>query len=337
MSNVGPGKILNIMGAYMQSKILLVSNKIHLFDTIDNGEVSSIEIAKKLNLDQRFCKVLLDSLASIEILKKNGDLYSNSNDVKDFLLKDSPNYLGDLLLFQENEWNSWNNLYETIITGTPKGCDFSVKMKAEELETYIKAMDESGRYASSIIPALINLNKCDKLLDLGCGSGIFGASFLKRYPKLKVSFLDYPEVIELTKKYLKNYEDVNFIEANYHKYNFEENYDCIFCSHNIHENSEKENKILFRNVYNSLEKYGKFIIHDYIVDETEIRPVFSAVFSVNMVLQSGKGKSYCINEIKEWLKECGFKNVEYKPLGIHFPSSIVVAEKRESSYELDKK
>lgn len=328
MNYLGPGRILKIMGAFMQSKILLVANKLNVFEVIGDEEINSMNIANKLNLKEEYCTVLLNSLASIGLLCKKGDLYSNSNDVKEFLIKGSSNYLGDLLLFQENEWISWQYLYETISTGSSKGSDFNIKMEDEELKTYIKAMDESGRYSSKIIPHMVDLKGKTSFLDLGCGSGIFGKSFSEYYPKLKIDFLDYPEVIELTKRYLKDYEKYNYISTDYHNYNVTKKYDCIFCSHNIHQNSAQENIELFKKVYKALNKDGFFVIHDFIVDETEINPSFSAIFSVNMILQSDGGKTYSIKELKSWLEECGFVNVEYKSLGIEIPSSIIVAEKR---------
>lgn len=326
MKNQGPGRILKIMGAFMHSKILLVATKLGLFDVIGDDCLKLEEISKKLKVREDYCRIFLNALVAIGLLKKSKKLYSNSSDVKDFLLRKSKSYMGDLLLFQEDEWISWNYLYQTMIEGNPKGINTELAMTDDELKNYINAMHQSGRFVSRMILSMIDLKECKTFLDLGCGSGVFGLSFLQKYPKLNITFLDNSKVLDITKQYAKDY-DVNYIEANYDTYDFKDTYDCVFCSHNVHLKSPEENQDLFRRIYSILNKKGLFVIHEYMLKNSGTSPIFPAVFSVNMMLQTGAGRNYTFSEIERMLKDAGFESIENKSLGNKFQSSIVTAKK----------
>jgi|GEM_PF-1532328 len=332
MENLGPGRLLKIMGMFMHSKILLVAHKIGVFEAIGNEKKNLDEVSFGLKIDRRHCGILLNSLVAIGVLIKDNDaLYCNCNDVKEFLLKDSANYFGSLLLFQENEWDSWNFLFESLMYQRPMGIEINEAMSLDELEIYIQAMHETGKFPSSIIPSLIDLKNCKSLLDLGCGSGIYSMGFLRRNPHLEINLLDYPDVIKLTRKYIPNefrYSNINYIEANYLNYEFDRKYDCVFCSHNLHEHSDEINQSLAEKMYDSINNGGMVVLHDYITDNNEIEPLFPVVFSVNMIIQTRGGKCYSYTEISQWLQKAGFINVRLVKLGIDFPSSIIIASKR---------
>jgi len=44
------------------------------------------------------------------------------------------------------------------------------------------------------------------------------------------------------------------------------------------------------------------------------RPVWGALFSVNMLVNTWAGRSYSSKEIKRWLLEAGFKNIKERPV-----------------------
>jgi SAM-dependent methyltransferase len=330
MSNGGPSDILRIMSLFMQSKILLVANKIGIFSTIGHNELTADELAVQLNFDKKHSRLMLNALAAMKIVEKNNGKYKNSTAVREFLLEESANYIGSLLLFQENEWESWDYLYDTLIEKQPKGADLEAGMDEEELVVYMKAMHDIGKMPAGLLPALVRLKGTETLLDLGCGSCVYSLGFLKRYPGLSVTLLDMPEVLKITRTNIpeKYSNNVRFIEANYFEWDYSGKFDCVLCSHNLHYNDEEMNIQLLGKIYSILNEGGTLILHDYFIDEDTLSPFFPVLFSVNMMMQTKGGECYDINTVKHWItKDNSYTNYKHISLGTELPGSIVIAQK----------
>jgi 2-polyprenyl-3-methyl-5-hydroxy-6-metoxy-1,4-benzoquinol methylase len=328
MEQSGLDKILSTMGAYMQSKILLVATKLNIFSAIDGNEVSATDIAAKLNINDHQCEVFLNALTALDFLQKKDGLYKNTSSSKEFLVGSSINYIGDLLIFQENEWESWNYLYETLIQGEAKGIDETVPMKADELNIYIKAMKSIGKYVAAFIASIVHLDSKKTLLDVGCGSGVYSMEFMKKNPKLQVTLLDLSEVIEIAKKYTDSKSDrITYVPISYNTYEFKEKFDCILCSFVLHENTSEKNLYLIKKFAGSVNKNGMIILHDYFTEDDETKPVFPALFSIVMLLQRNNAKSYSVKEVKSWICSAGKFEIKVINLGLQIPSSLIVATK----------
>ncbi|MBM4146464.1 MAG: hypothetical protein FJ240_09385 [Nitrospira sp.] len=62
------------------------------------------------------------------------------------------------------------------------------------------------------------------------------------------------------------------------------------------------------------------MVQEFPINETRTTPPHSALFSVNMLVGTEKGRCYTPKEIKRWLAETGFKNIGTK----HLPETVLV-------------
>ena len=60
-------------------------------------------------------------------------------------------------------------------------------------------------------------------------------------------------------------------------------------------------------MYDALKERGKIIIREFFLDRTKTRPVDSALFAVNMLVNTERGNAYSTEEIRNWLKIAGFR------------------------------
>ena len=60
-------------------------------------------------------------------------------------------------------------------------------------------------------------------------------------------------------------------------------------------------------------------------DATHTAPKFSALFAVNMALTTENGWVFADTELKEWLREAGFKPGETRPVPPPMPHWLVDA------------
>jgi hypothetical protein len=78
----------------------------------------------------------------------------------------------------------------------------------------------------------------------------------------------------------------------------------------IHQNSPAQNVELFRKVLHALVPGGRLIVRDHVMEPDRIKPEAGAVFAVNMLVNTPGGSTYTFDEIKAWLTEAGFTNVQ---------------------------
>jgi len=99
------------------------------------------------------------------------------------------------------------------------------------------------------------------------------------------------------------------MEGDFLEVDFGSGYDLILMSHILHSNSPEECEALIMKGYHALEKGGRLLIHDFILNEDKISPPSAAIFAVNMLVNTQKGRTYTKREISGWMKKAGFKEI----------------------------
>jgi len=54
------------------------------------------------------------------------------------------------------------------------------------------------------------------------------------------------------------------------------------------------------------------VIQEFFINENRVHPVQGSLFSINMLVNTEKGRTYTPGEIKNWLLTAGFKSVRKK-------------------------
>jgi hypothetical protein len=83
-----------------------------------------------------------------------------------------------------------------------------------------------------------------------------------------------------------------------------------FLSAIVHQNSREQNRALFRNVRSGLIPGGRIVIRDHVMEPSRTVPVAGALFAVNMLVATGGGSTYTLQELKEDLGASGFRQAE---------------------------
>jgi hypothetical protein len=86
-------------------------------------------------------------------------------------------------------------------------------------------------------------------------------------------------------------------------------FDLVFLSAIIHSNPLEVNRQLIKKCYNSLNKNGKIVIQDWIMNNDRTLPVKGALFAINMLVGTEAGDCYTEEEVTEILNYAGFKNI----------------------------
>jgi 2-polyprenyl-3-methyl-5-hydroxy-6-metoxy-1,4-benzoquinol methylase len=167
---------------------------------------------------------------------------------------------------------------------------------------------------------VIGLKGVKTALDLGGGPGTYSMEMAKR--GVRVTLFDYPEAIEVAKRLIEKERarGINFIRGNFMADDIGRGYDLIFVSQILHSYSEEDNLLMLRKCKKALNNGGQIIIQDFYISDNRTYPPQSALFSVNMLVNTQAGRCYSPGEISEWLLKAGLKNIKTR----HMDDTILI-------------
>jgi 2-polyprenyl-3-methyl-5-hydroxy-6-metoxy-1,4-benzoquinol methylase len=320
-------QIRETANSFRESRILLTAFELKVFTILDKHMISSEEISKKINADNRATNRLLNALCGMGLLRKVKEKFYNTDLSSKYLVEGKPDFMGNL--YHTNYlWNTWNYLTDSVKKGSSFAGDQNKKEKEDWVDSFIAAMHYRGVKQAKLLAMMIDLSNTKKMLDIGGGSAAFSMELVKRNPSIKAAVLDLPHVIPLTKKYVEQEglsDNFNFIEGNYLNSDFGSDYDLILLSAIVHINSYEQNKLLITKCADALTENGMVIINDFIMNEDRTQPYHGAVFSLNMLVGTESGDTYTEDEITEWFNSAGFSKTERKKTS--FASDLIIGIK----------
>ncbi|HYA15125.1 MAG TPA: methyltransferase dimerization domain-containing protein, partial [Syntrophales bacterium] len=111
-----PDKLLALSGYYWKSFTLHAAIKLGIFTVIGNEQLTGEEIAQRLSGEKRGVITLLNALSAMNLLAKKGDKYSNTPASISYLSKDSPEYIGYMIMHHHHLTESWSKLDKAVRT-----------------------------------------------------------------------------------------------------------------------------------------------------------------------------------------------------------------------------
>jgi len=298
---------------FMPSRVILTANNLGIFDHLKKP-LSATEIAGKMKIDPRAAEILLDALAGFGLVSKSrGGKYRNAPVSNHYLIKGARLYQGDIVKHASTMWENFSVLDEVVRTGRParRGFDHT---------SFIMGMHNLAKLRTESLIKAIGFKGIKTVLDLGGGPGTNAIAMAKK--GIKAVIFDVPETIEIAKKVARRegVKGIGFIAGNFLIDSIGSAYDLILLSQIFHAYSAEENIALLRKCMAALNPGGRVVVQEFPIDDARTSPPSSALFSVNMLVGTEKGRCYSPREIKSWLEEAGFKNIAVKNL----PETVLI-------------
>jgi len=308
---MNPNTIREFVASFQKSRILLSGFELDIFTNVDESGTTNKQIANNLHLDEHACERLMNALVSLGFLEKQNQLFFNTADSFAFLSKKSSDYLGGLM-HSNHLWNTWSNLTQVVKTGI-SAHPAEINERGEEwLFPFINAMHDRAKKQAPQQLANIDLSEIKTIIDIGGGSGAYSMEFVSKNPEIEATVFDLPNVIPITKIFLEKEGFSDKIKTHAGDYTADKlpkGFDFAFLSAIIHSNSLEVNQNLVKKCFDSLNKNGKIVIQDWIMNNDRTQPVSGAIFAINMLVETESGDCFTGQEITEMLNAAGFKNI----------------------------
>jgi len=300
-------ELRKLWSGFQGPRVLITANNYKIFDHLIKPQ-SANTISKKLKTDKRATEILLDALTGLGFLKKQNSKYMNTNMASQFLVSGNPYYQGDIIKHADTLWKNWSGLDKILKTGDPYH-------KAQNHDAFILGMHNLAVLKAKKILKGICLKGTRRALDLGGGPGTYAMEMAKQ--AISVTLFDRPETVRIAKrlmnsKFKTQNSKINFIQGDFLHDDFGKNYDLIFISQILHAYSEKDNINLLKKCRKALSSNGRVVIQEFLINEGRTYPLQSALFSINMLVNTEGGRCYSSEEIRGWFLKTGFKKIRKK-------------------------
>jgi hypothetical protein len=322
-----PGELLELSGYFWKTCTLHAAVKLDVFTCLGENQMSADTVAAKLKVAHDAIERLLNALVAMQLLSKDGDLYANTPQSQTFLSKDSPQYIGYMILHHYHLVESWAQLDQSVQSGRPDG-GRSAFSDDERRKSFLMGMFNTAMNVAPLIIPEIDIASCRHLLDLGGGPGTYAIHFCRHNPHLKATVFDLHTTRPFAEETIKRFDlsdRIDFQGGNYLEDEIDGHYDSAWLSHILHGESPEDCSRIIEKTIAALEPGGLVIIHEFILDNSMDGPLFPALFSLNMLVRTEAGRAYSEEQLVNMLAVAGAKDIQRIPVQTPNDSGIITA------------
>ncbi|AFM39335.1 methylase involved in ubiquinone/menaquinone biosynthesis [Desulfosporosinus acidiphilus SJ4] len=264
-------------------------------------ETTYTALTKSLNLDSRAVWVVLEALADLGYVTKQGEMVTLSEEAHKMIYDSkAPNYVGFAFMHRYNMIRSWAHLPEVLDNGQPAPRD----PDPENTRYFMEAMRHGAVKSAPAVAEFLLKDTVEEInvLDIGGGPLIYGTAF--RAQGAKVTVLDLPPVVQLMQEKAA-LADITLIPGDFNQGLPSGPFDLVYLGNVCHIFGETENKELFRKASRVLLPGGRIAIVDMIRGTNP----FAAVFGVNMLLNTASGGTWTLQQYTDWLTSANFQDI----------------------------
>ena len=325
-------------GSYGTELLVAATNHFNLFDHLTTSR-SFDELKACLDMEDRPLNVLLTAMRAMGFVGFHSGNYFLHPMAEEHLVNGSSfDVTGYLSLAGQSA--GVLEMVKCLKTNKPIGSDdeagaafifnddieSSAMDKEESAQFLTRALMGRAKNVAPYLAEVVDLSECQRLLDVGGGTGIYSIGFLRQYPHLKASVLDHPNVLKLAGEFAQEYEvsdRLSCVPFDMFKDEFPEG-DVVLLSNILHDWDIPGNIKILKRCASALSSGNKLLIHDVFLNDELDGPLEIALYSASL-FSFTEGRAYSVKEYSEMLEAAGFKVVGYEDTLIH--CGVLIAEK----------
>ena len=298
---------------------MTVADETGIFRALSDAALTTEELAAGLGLDPRALSILLAALASSELIEKRGGKWRALPPARTWLHPEAEGYWGGFLMGFRERTPIHGQLLEALKTGKrPERFNSGApewergEMSAEAAERIAAFMHAHSQAPARGVAALPGWSRCPSLMDLGCGSGIYGIEIARAQPGMKVTLLDLAAMAEEAAGYVQRAglsARVTTHACNMFEDPWPTGHEAHFFSNVFHDWSEETCRLLAQKSFAALPSGGRIFLNEILMDDEGTGPWHAAAFSLLMLVGT-LGKQYSLPEFRDILESAGFTRVE---------------------------
>lgn len=330
---VTPERIMQFAWGYVPPLLLEAGIRHRVFDVLDSGPKTIAEVHKETGASQRGLTALMNALVGLNFLAKTPEgVFSLTAESATFLVSTKPAFQGGLLRHgSQHLIPRFLHLNEVVATGKPTAAVNQEALGGDFFQDFVTDIFPMSYPSAQTLARHLDLNgrgQPARVLDLAAGSGVWGIALAQSSEHVRVTAVDWPEVIPVTRKTAARFDladRFSFIEGDILQADFGSGYNVATLGHILHSEGRDRSRALLAKTFQALAPGGTIAIAEFLVNADRTGPVNGLFFAVNMLVNTDTGDTYSFEEIADWLGDAGFINA--RTLASPGPSPLILATK----------
>lgn len=329
-AHVTPERIMQFAWGYAPPLILEAAIRHRVFDVLDNGPMDLDELAGVTGASRRGLAAIANGLVGLGFLSKDdAETYSLTPESSAFLVSTKPAFQGGIIRHtSEQLLPNWLKLNEVVATGKPVRSVNQEKQGGDFFHEFVADLFPMNYSSARELAAHLDLASGGPatVLDLAAGSGVWGIALAQSAPQVRVTAVDWPEVIDVTKRTTAKFglqDRYTFVAGDLLQADFGSGHAAATLGHILHSEGERRSRELLARTFRALAPGGTISIAEFLVDSDRRSALGGLLFAVNMLVNTDEGDTYSFEEISNWLIEAGF--ADPRLLAVQGPSPLILA------------
>ena len=328
---VTPERIQQLAWGYAPPLIIEAALQHGVFDLLDGESKTVEELAARSGASVRGLRAVMNALAGLALLTKDAEgRFRLTADSAAFLVSSKPGFLGGMIQHTSTQlMPKWLALSEVVRTGQPTASVNREQVGAEFFHSFVEDIFPMSYPSAQRLAEALEIAAAKKpvsVLDLAAGSGVWGIALAQKSPRVTVTAVDWPGVLDITRRVAARLGlagRFSFVAGDLASADFGRGHDIATLGHILHSEGEQRGRALLKKTFDALAPGGTIAIAEFLVDDARTGPPVSLIFAVNMLVNTDEGDTWSFGEIAGWLREAGFRDP--RTIDAPGPSPLILA------------
>lgn len=321
-------ELLTLAGGYWKPCTLHAGVKLDVFSHLAGSPMTTMALAGVLQVDGRGLDMLLHALVAMDLLDKEGDRFYATAFSAEHLARQSPHYLGHIIMHHHFLVDGWSRLDEAVRHGQPVRKRSSHDTDGLERESFLMGMFNLASQLAPRVAAAIDLGGRHRLLDLAGGPGTYAIHFCRQNPALSAVIFDLPTTRPFAEQTVARHglsERIAFVGGDLVADTIGTGFDVVWLSHLLHSEGPTTCAAIVAKAAEALSEGGLLLVQEFILDDSRTAPLHPALFALNMLIGTPQGQAYAQGELATMLRQAGLGEVRRLPIDLPNGAGILVA------------
>lgn len=310
--------LMNLATGYWQAAALSAAVDLGVFPCVVESSQSAEQIASRCQADLSYTTDLLDALAGLGLLAKQGGTYTLADEYEPYLNPGNPTCMLGALQYNAQLYPLWGRLADCVKSGSPAvPPQDHLGDNPQATRGFVMGMHSRAVGIAPMILSAIDIQPHAKLLDVGSGPGTFSRMLAEQHAGLAVAQFDLPGVIKVAQELTEPSaarDRISFSPGDYRNDPLPAGHDTLLYCGALHQETQAAAASLFAKFFEAMPSGGRLLVIDLMTEPGRTTPVFSALFSLNMKLFNPGARVYPTDQVESMLGEAGFTSVVTRPV-----------------------
>ena len=295
---------MTLIGAHAA---LVAACKTGLLTLLDQAPRTAAQCAETLGLCPRATEQVLEVLASFEFVEHRAGLYTVGVEAAQVGGLTTIVQMAPLLQKQ------FDHTHALLLSGEPLPfMDDSAQQREASYVSSVRGMGTAFAKAAHHLANQLPLRP-SRILDVGCGTGVWSLAIAESNPKAQVTGLDLPKVLDAFVQRAKtlNLEGrIETIPGDMHNVMLTpERFDLAVIANVLRLEAPDKARQLVARVAESVGPEGALLIVDAIAGGTPEKERIRATYALHLAVRTGVGRIHPSDQIRDWMAAAGFRNI----------------------------